>query len=241
VVPCYNEAERLDFAQFDEFLETHPHARVIFVDDASTDVTAAVLREYCAEQPLCSMISLERNSGKAEAVRCGMTLACDSGTAMVGYWDADLATPLTCVREFAEDFDTYPQVLAVLGSRVKMLGWDIRRKAIRHYFGRVFATAVSIMLGIPVYDSQCGAKVFRNVPSVANAFERPFLSRWIFDVEILARLMKETGARSVGFETFVRERPLSTWHDIPGSKLRLTSFFGAAVDLLRIWARELRS
>jgi hypothetical protein len=73
------------------------------------------------------------------------------------------------------------------------------------------------VLGLPVYDSQCGAKLIRAdlVPSV---FDEPFTSRWLFDVEILARLRNRYGVD--GVLRMVREVPLGTWTDVPGSKVR---------------------
>ena len=38
------------------------------------------------------------------------------------------------------------------------------------------------MLKLPIYDSQCGCKVFRK-DWVCFAFIDPFLSTWLFDVE----------------------------------------------------------
>ena len=73
----------------------------------------------------------------------------------VVFWDADLATPLRellpmrrLVRE--HHFD------AVFCSRVKRLGSVIRHRPLRHVLGRVFATVASLMLRLPVYDTQSG-------------------------------------------------------------------------------------
>jgi hypothetical protein len=68
-----------------------------------------------------------------------------------------------------------------------MLGRDIRRSAFRHYAGRLFATFASLQLRLPVYDTQCGAKIFRATPEVVALFGRPFRLRWCFDVEVLSR------------------------------------------------------
>src|SRR3972149_2516570 len=108
-----------------------------------------------------AVVSLEENNGKARAVQLGVLAAFDRHPEFVGFWDADLAAPLTAVQEFMEVFRARPEVEIVLGSRVKLLGRDIRRSLLRHYCGRVFATAASFALGVGVYDTPCGAKIFR--------------------------------------------------------------------------------
>src|SRR5690606_33938500 len=126
-----------------------------------------------------------------------------------------------------------------IGSRVRLLGRDIQRHAARHYLGRVFATAVSLLLKLPVYDSQCGAKVFRTTDSIRNCFLQPFASRWLFDVELLGRVQAQANTRNR-----VREVPLMTWCDVGGSKLTLMTFLSAPFDLVRTsraiqrWAQQ---
>ncbi|GIW86864.1 MAG: hypothetical protein KatS3mg108_1188 [Isosphaeraceae bacterium] len=233
VVPCYNEAARLDADAFRHAIAAQSELSLLFVDDGSTDATASRL-EALASDPSgrIAVLRLERNRGKAEAVRRGMLEAARLGSVYAGYWDADLATPLDAVPEFAALLDQFPEVDLVLGSRVQLLGRRIERRAIRHYLGRLFATAVSLVLGIPVYDTQCGAKLFRMNPRVVSIFQTPFRSRWIFDVEILARYLQICGRRHAG--THIHELPLRCWVDVGGSKLRPSSFVRAFFELLAI-------
>ena len=177
-------------------------------------------------------MSLEENTGKARAVQLGVLAAFDRHPEFVGFWDADLAAPLTAVQEFMEVFQARPEVEIVLGSRVKLLGRDIRRSLLRHYCGRVFATAASVALGVGVYDTQCGAKIFRATDTVRHAFAAPFRSQWIFDVEILSRYIAATGAAES--EARICELPLQTWKAVPGSKLKARHFMRAAWDLAQI-------
>ena len=218
VVPCYNEAARLDLDAFLRFdAQGHPQ-RFLFVNDGSTDETIDLLDSLARRRPARFGIeNLSCNSGKAEAVRRGVLRAMDEGAPLVGFWDADLATPLDVIPEFCRLFDADPELEIVLGSRVRLLGRRIERRATRHYLGRGFATAASLVLGLPVYDTQCGAKLFRAGEGMRSLFAVPFRSRWIFDVELLARLIrrrKAVGEASV--ERGIYEYPLPEWRDVAG-------------------------
>src|SRR5690606_40316561 len=107
----------------------------------------------------------------------------------------------------------------------------IRRSELRHYLGRVFATAASVTLGLAVYDTQCGAKVLRGGEVARSALAEPFLSRWLFDVELIARLRDAAGVQAL------REEPIPEWADASGSSLRLRDFLKAPWELGRIWGR----
>jgi glycosyltransferase involved in cell wall biosynthesis len=220
VVPCYNEERRLAPDAFERSLALEPRLSLRFVDDGSRDGTREVLERLRERAPeRISVQALERNSGKAEAVRQGMLAAIDGGATAIGYWDADLATPLDELPGFVDVLERSGDVDVVLGSRVKLLGRRIERHLYRHVYGRAFATVVSLMLDLPVYDTQCGAKVFRGTEDVRAAFGEPFLSRWIFDVELLMRLVKSWNGRSLDAAQRIVEIPLHTWTDVPGSKV----------------------
>jgi glycosyltransferase involved in cell wall biosynthesis len=236
VVPCYNEAARLDVADFSAFLERSHRTLFIMVDDGSSDETGDVLERLRAMHPArVAVLRLAENVGKAEAVRRGVKLALRRGPAYVGYWDADLATPLESIETFRDLLDGRPELLLVMGSRVGLLGRQIERTWKRHYIGRVFATAASIVLGLGVYDTQCGAKLFRVTPETAALFDRAFCTRWVFDVELLARLLNASRAHNESTAAdAIYEYPLERWHDVAGSRLRPRDFLVAGADLARI-------
>jgi glycosyltransferase involved in cell wall biosynthesis len=242
VIPCFNEAQRLDVAGIGDYLDRTPDVRLLFVDDGSTDRTAETLAQLRAGRPeRIGVMALPRNRGKAEAVRLGVREALEAGCEFVGFWDADLSTPLRDIEVFARILEERPQLFVVFGSRVRLLGHRIDRIASRHYAGRVFATVVSLMLRLSVYDTQCGAKLFRATPMTARLFEEPFQSRWVFDVELIARLTllaREQGLPAV--EHLIYEHPLMEWRDVPGSKVNLRAYLKSAFDVYRIQRRYLR-
>lgn len=239
VVPCYNEANRLDAEKYRSFLRCNPEVGLLFVDDGSIDGTCeSLLSLQCGFEQQTGILRLRQNCGKAEAVRAGLLEALARGaTGYVGFWDADLATPLSTVRQFVQVLDERPGIDCVFGARVKLLGRNIQRDPVRHYLGRVFATVVSTMLSLPVYDTQCGAKLFRVRRELKGILDEPFLSRWVFDVEILARLQRTSVTRRASIENSIVEYPLEAWCDVGGSKVKPSDFLTAMKDILRIYFR----
>lgn len=232
VVPCYKEAARLPTEVFLAYARQEPDVHFCFVDDGSPDATRAVLEGMQAQQPdRLEVMGLPRNAGKAGAVRAGM-LHCVTGPyEYLGFFDADLATPLDAIGDLVGAIRQRPDLDLVMGSRIKHLGVDIRRSPARHYAGRVIATFISNILKLPVYDSQCGAKLFRR-GSVADLFREPFISPWLFDVELLARLIRRHGRAEI--LNRVAEYPLKQWVEQHDSRIGAGYVFKVWYELYRI-------
>lgn len=238
VVPCFNEEKRLQIDGFREYLNRNDDVTFVFVNDGSTDNTGKILDQLKESYCDCiDVLTLEKNSGKAEAVRVGILTTLSRNPRYVGFWDADLATPLDAIPDFVQTMNANNSIDMVFGARVQLMGRHIRRNARRHYVGRIFATVVSEMLHLSIYDTQCGAKLFRTTPYLEEIFHNPFISRWIFDVEIVARLIdyvkKNGNGKSI--ESMIYEYPLITWTDVGESKVKTGAYFQAAGDLMRIY------
>jgi glycosyltransferase involved in cell wall biosynthesis len=242
IVPCYNEAARLDARAFVEFLAARPAVALLFVDDGSSDGTPEILERLRMAAPGSIGVLRLPHAGKGEAVRRGVLEGLRRGLPLVGFWDADLATPLAAVDDFLALARKRPDLDLILGSRVNLLGRHVHRSSWRHYPGRAFATAVSMALGLAVYDTQCGAKVFRAGDSVAAVFTQPFRSRWVFDVEVLARYLRvpvlDAGPPR---SSRIYELTLPAWHDVAGSKLRWTDWARSFFDLMAVWHERRRA
>ena len=232
VIPCFNESHRMHAESFLALTED-PEVSAIFVDDGSTDDTLGVLDAIQAAAPRqVEVMRAPKNLGKAGAVALGMRAASKAGATWIGYLDADLAVPvaewtrLTAARTDAVD--------GVLASRVRLLGRHIDRKPVRHLMGRGFATFASLLLHIPVYDTQCGAKLFRAGPPLDAALATPFETRWLFDVELIARLLyPDDPSLAVPGDRLI-ELPLERWTDVPDGALAPSSIPSIAAEVVAL-------
>lgn len=216
----------------------HERLVLLLVDDGSTDGTPALLQSLAGSgRGSCQVMMLARNAGKAEAVRRGLVWAVEHGAGIAGYLDADGATSAEEMLRLVGVLEELADKDVIMASRVALAGYRIERRPMRHYTGRLFATCAALTLGATVYDTQCGAKVFRVTPAFVDALRRPFRGRWAFDVDLLGRLLHPVtpGTASCPAERWL-EVPLMSWHDTAGSKVRLSAMLGMGWDLLRIWA-----
>lgn len=238
VIPCFNEAERLVAADIAALAEC-PNRRVVLVDDGSTDSTLDVLRSLAAEHSRVEVLALPTNVGKAEAVRLGLHHATRTDAKIVAFCDADMATPAAELLRLDDLARSRPQLQVILASRVALLGHQVERSILRHYLGRLFATASSVVLQTRVYDTQCGAKFFRNSAMLRAALAEPFHSRWSFDVELLGRLLGGGHGQPPVTADEILEVPLRVWTDVLGSKLTPLTSVRSGLELFVI-ARALR-
>jgi dolichyl-phosphate beta-glucosyltransferase len=210
VVPAYNEARRLPnyLPQLSATLRKTPHSwRITVVDDGSRESESTQMRE-CVQRagPRVSFHRLPNNQGKGAAIYAGWDL--DFESEWLALLDADGSIPpYEVVRVLGMLSSDGPD--AFFCSRCKILGRTVQRSWIRHVGGRLFATFVSTVTGIPVYDSQCGFKLVRRrcYQAIKGHLHE---KRFAFDVELLVAL---TAAGAT-----VIELPID-WFDVPGSKV----------------------
>lgn len=234
IIPCYNEERRIPLDKFESFAAANPLFDFCFVNDGSKDNTAQVLRRFTAGHPdRFHFYDQQPNQGKAEAVRNGINhILSVSAYDTVGFFDADLAAPLEELPELLNVMSIRNNVQMVMGARLKRLGANVQRKNFRHYMGRIFATVVSVSFRLPVYDSQCGAKLI-TAGLAAKIFSEPFHSRWLFDVELILRVRKLFPE----YSSLIYEHPLNEWIEKGGSKIRFAHLLRMPAELFKIYLR----
>ena len=233
IIPCYNEANRFPTERYLQFLKQQPEVRLVFVDDGSSDTTEQVLSAIVAAFPKQTNLIVLENQGKAGAVQKGMLWAVTKTTSdRFAYLDADLSTSLEECLRLSEGIDENCRF--IFGSRILKTDNQIERKWYRFLIGRVVATAISTLLGISVYDTQCGCKILHR-DLVELAFKDAFSSRWLFDVEIFFRLIRAFGKEEM--VAFSKEIPLDQWIDTEDSRVKFSYMFRLWVDLATIYFR----
>jgi dolichyl-phosphate beta-glucosyltransferase len=227
IIPCYNEESRLDPYSFSGFANLHPDIRFIFINDGSTDGTSKILEQIHSLIGSSEIISFSENRGKAEAVRTGLISALKTNPDYIGYLDADLSTTL---KEFYEMWETAKSndLDMVLASRIKKIDTKIERSFFRHFTGRILATIIDQKFDLGVYDTQCGAKIFKS-DLIEKIIKAPFSTKWFFDVEILLRM------RSLYPEAKATEIPLKQWINVSNSKIGIWSFPAVVKDLFSLF------
>jgi dolichyl-phosphate beta-glucosyltransferase len=211
VIPAYNEADRLPpfLADVRGYLRrTHrPDGEVIVVDDGSLDGLGDAVRRIAADWPQLTLLRHESNRGKGAALRTGILAASGEFILLA---DADGATPIEHEAGLREALERGADV--AVGSRLcDGRGVSRQRHWHRALSGRTFAWLTRHLLALPVRDTQCGFKMFRQATAtglIPRCRERGYL----LDVELLA-LAQQTGCR-------IAEVAVS-WRDVPGSKLRV--------------------
>lgn len=235
VIPCYYEGSRLPVAEYVDFYDRESSVSFCFVNDGSRDNTIDVLKALQkGKEERILVLDFPRNQGKGEAVRQGMLAALAwKNFDAVAFFDADLATPLDEILLLSAEMQRGNYLMA-FGSRLMRLGSVIKRKALRHYFGRVFATLASWVIPLPVYDTQCGAKLLR-AELIQIVCKEPFMSRWLFDLEIFARTINHFGQEKA--EQLLIEVPLRVWIEKGDSRLKFSELWKVPFEMWRIRKR----
>jgi dolichol-phosphate mannosyltransferase len=188
VIPCYQEAEALGAGLAS--LLALPGEQLVFVDDGSTDGTAALLADAARRDPRVVVVTHPRNRGVGAAMRSGFTAT--TGDVVVAY-DADRTYP-------AADAE---RLVAAVGAGADVAtaspfldGGVVHAPLLRRVLSKGAALAYRVAVGRP-------AKGVRTFTAGFRAYRGPLVRGLAFHsdgfastAEILGRLLLD-GARLV--------------------------------------------
>jgi dolichol-phosphate mannosyltransferase len=202
VIPCYQEADALDAGL--EALLALPAKEWVFVDDGSTDGTAARLAAAAARDPRVVVRTHPSNRGVGAAMRTGFAAA--TGEVVVAY-DADRTYPADDAARLVEAVAAGADVATAspfVPGGVVAAGWfrrTLSRGASRAYrlaLGRRAGGVTTFTCGFRAYR----AAALRDLPSRADGFPATaeilglLLLRGAKVVEVPSRLTTRTEGRS---------------------------------------------
>ena len=157
VVPAFNEAENVEnlASEIAKALSDMPY-EMIFIDDASTDDTKAVLTDMKSRFPHLRVLSHRQNSGQSRGVRSGVRAA---RAAIIATLDSDgqndpADIPALYAQMIRKDA---PENLAMVGGR-RAKRIDSAAKKVASRFGNGVRKR---LLKDEADDTGCGLKVFR--------------------------------------------------------------------------------
>tara|TARA_R110000868_G_scaffold5853_4_gene34199 strand:+ start:625 stop:1767 length:1143 start_codon:yes stop_codon:yes gene_type:complete len=219
VIPCYNEEDRLSSQVFKDFAHKNLGYHLCFVNDGSTDNTLEVLEKLKeGNENNISIYNCKKNGGKAEAVRQGILhLVNDQQFDYIGFLDADLSTDFRDFDDLVKTIET-SDFKIVSGSRISRMGANITKESARKIISMTINWIIQTILGMPFKDTQCGAKVM-NREIASTMFQKKFMTKWLFDVEIFMRMRRYYGKSQA--KKMICEQPLKRWIHADGSKLSM--------------------
>ena len=232
VIPCYNEEERLLSKEFIDFIDSNSGYHLCFVNDGSKDNTLQVLKDLQkGRENYITVYDCEKNGGKAEAVRLGMLhMSKKEDLDYIGFLDADLSTDLSDFDDLVSTIENSEYDI-VSGSRISRMGADITKESARKIISLTINFIIRKILSMDFKDTQCGAKIFKK-DAIELAFNKPFVTKWLFDVEIFMRMRNHFGLNEA--KKRLCEKPLKRWIHADGSKLSMKDSLKIGFQLTHI-------
>lgn len=231
VIPCYNEENRILFDDFTSFIIAQPQVDFVFVDDGSEDKTFELLMYNFKQFLNVTVIKNDVNLGKAATVRNGMLKAINQKNyKLFAFLDADLAI------DFIDFEEIYNSTLAnkkqfVFASKNPTKSKGVNQKWQRKIVGRILHLMVKLSLKVDAYDTQCGCK-FIHTNLVKTCFSKPFISPWLFDLELFWRIKNQKGTQFL--KENLLEIPLIQLHNRGESKVNISDLLRLPIEFLSI-------
>lgn len=193
VLPVYNARESLHdtFHALTAYINNSQHEiMLVFVDDASSDGSLALLHTYEKDLPgRVVVMHNEENRGKGYSIQKGLS-ACSQAD-IVGFTDIDLPYTLDPLVSALDMILSHGKDV-VIGDRTLTQGKQYS------WYRKICTDAFRLLLPRQIReypDTQSGIKLF-TYEAARHAFSKLLTHRWVFDIEILLTLQE--GGYAIG-------------------------------------------
>lgn len=224
IIPAYNEEKRIGetLKSIDTYLRRQDYSyEIIVVSDGSKDETPQLVKSLEADINGLRLIDNKENHGKGYVVRQGMM---ETKGDLRLFTDADNSTSIDHLDKFipyiSQEFDIVIGSIGIAGHKVASGSEPIWRRVA----GKIGNLFIQIMAVPGINDTQRGFKLF-TAKAVQDIFPRLTITRWGFDVEVLALARK--------FDYKVKELPVD-WKNDPNSKVGLKAYFQVLIETVKI-------
>jgi len=214
VIPACNEEKRIR-KTLEEYLrffseikkKTNLDFEILIVINNTQDKTEEIVIEFTNKYKELRYLNFKQG-GKGFAIIEGFKDSLKRDNDLIGFVDADLATPPEAYYDLIENIGNFMGVIAdrwIKGAKVK------KQTLKRQIISRGFNFIVRVFFIMPYKDTQCGAKLFRR-EVIDKIIPTLNLTQWAFDVNLLYVCKKNK---------FKIKSVPTTWEEIPGSNINI--------------------
>mgnify|MGYP001587159115 CR=1 FL=1 len=215
VMPIHNEEKRIA-RTLEEYLKFFKKIKkegildfeIVAVLNACKDRTPEIVKEFRKTSP--ELLILEfKQGGKGFAVIEGFKDSLKRNNDLIGFVDADMATPPEAFYDLVTKIKNYDGIIASRWEKDSII--RTKQTLLRIITSRGFNFLVRSILLLPYRDTQCGAKLFKK-KALMRVVGEIGTTKWAWDIDLLYR-MKRKNYRIIEVPTI--------WEDKRGSKLNI--------------------
>ena len=221
IIPAYNEEERITktLNSYLDYLKGKINFEIIVIINGCTDNTLEVVKKIAQKNKEIKYVDIGKVASKGIAVTEGFKLA---DSELIGFVDADLATPPNAFYDLVKNIENYD---AVIASRwMKNSKINKSQPLTRIIAGRSFNILVNLLFNLKLKDTQCGAKLFKKT-ALKDILADIGKTRWAFDVDVLYLLKRKN------YKT--KEIP-TEWSEPGGSHVKIKTVIEMFLSIVRL-------
>jgi hypothetical protein len=185
ILPAYNEAPRLEKCVREcqrRFKQIGEDYEIIIAEDGSTDGTDMIAAKIARRDKRVKHLHQDNKLGRGRAVTLASKIARGD---RIGFIDVDMATRV----DFLDDLVKYSKKYDVVTGSRYVPGAELERPLLREFASKAYNLMIRVLLGVELYDSQCGFKAFSK-RFVKKEMGKIKENSWAWDAAVLIHAIK---------------------------------------------------